>query len=112
MTRAAAPAAARLIPGESREYPSDENHAADVRRIGRPGHPRPLGPLAITREAAGIVVITVRRLERSDAMVVLGSHVMSPSHLPTNGLEERVAKVLRNAGVDVPLNQRIPAMVP
>ena len=70
------------------------------------------GPLAITREAAGIVVLTVRRLERSKAMVVLGAHVMSPSHLPTSALEERVAKVLRNAGVDVPLNQRIAATVP
>jgi regulator of nucleoside diphosphate kinase len=70
------------------------------------------GPLAITRDAAGIVVITVRRLERVEAMVVLGAHVMSPSHLPTNALEERVAKVLRNAGVDVPPNQRVPATVP
>jgi regulator of nucleoside diphosphate kinase len=70
------------------------------------------GSLAIPRDAAGIVVITVRRLERKEAMVVLGTHVMSPSHLPTIVLEERVAKVLRNAGVEVPLDQRVPATVP
>jgi regulator of nucleoside diphosphate kinase len=70
------------------------------------------GPLAIPREAAGIVVLTVRRLERTDGMVVMGTHVMSPSHLPTNVLEERVARVLRNAGVEVPLDQRVPATVP
>jgi regulator of nucleoside diphosphate kinase len=70
------------------------------------------GSLAIPRDAAGIVVITVRRLKRKEAMVVLGAHVMSPSHLPTSVLEERIAKVLRNAGVDVPLDQRVPATVP
>jgi regulator of nucleoside diphosphate kinase len=70
------------------------------------------GSLAIPRDAAGIVVITVRRIERKEAMVVLGTHVMSPSHLPTSVLEERVAKVLRNAGVEVPLDHRVPATVP
>jgi regulator of nucleoside diphosphate kinase len=69
------------------------------------------GQLAIPRDAAGIVVITVRHLERTGT-VVLGTHVMSPSHLPTNVLEERVAKALRNAGVEVPLGQRVPATVP
>lgn len=69
------------------------------------------GPIAIPRDAAGIVVITVGRLERTDAMVLLGTHVMSPSHLPASALEERVAKVLRNAGVEVPPSQRIPATV-
>ena len=70
------------------------------------------GPLAITRDATGIVVITVRRLEKREGMVVLGTHVMSPSHLPASALEERVVKALRNAGVEVPLNQRVPATLP
>lgn len=67
------------------------------------------GPLAIPRETAGIVVITARRLQRSDAPAVLGPHVLSPSYLPVSRVEQRVANVLRAAGVDIPLNHRVPA---
>jgi regulator of nucleoside diphosphate kinase len=70
------------------------------------------GPLSIPHEAEGIVVITARRFDRAGTAAVLGSHVMSPSYLSSTPLEERVAKALRTAGIDLTLDQRLPTALP
>jgi regulator of nucleoside diphosphate kinase len=71
--------------------------------------PRMDGPLSIAHEAEGVVVITARQFDRPSTGAMLGSHVMSPSYLSTAPLEERVAKALRTAGIEIPLSQRVPS---
>lgn len=69
------------------------------------------GPLGIAGEASGVVVLAARRFERPGT-ASLGAHVMSPVWLSATPLEERVAKALRGAGVEVPLSNRVPSTLP
>lgn len=69
------------------------------------------GVPAVSREAAGLVVITARRFAH-DAPAMLGPHVLSPPDIPSTRLEERVAEILRTCAIAVPPADRVPATLP
>lgn len=70
------------------------------------------GSFSIDNDAAGVVIVAARRLDRPGVVAMLGTHIMSPAWLPVAPLEERVAKVLRTSGIEIPLSHRMPATLP
>lgn len=69
------------------------------------------GPLRIARDAAAILVVSVRRIERGRADAMLGAHIMSPSYRPTDAIEARVMEILGGIGIDVPPSHRVPGAI-
>lgn len=64
------------------------------------------------RDAAGILIVAARQLERAGSAAMVGPHIMSPPWLPTAPLEERLTKVLRAKEIEIPVSHQVPATLP